>query len=241
MPLQSPDDNDADLDGFDFILEEDGDESKGPSSLDFLYCPSEKPESCSLNYMTMYDIDDNEANDSTRYNVNGYRPRRSQRDRLPISQAQCSDEQRLEFEASAEICSQDDRQMSHSDTSMCSTSASQPTNHHQYLSNAQYNDNALQLQNLAESMKRTEESRQVVMLMQRKILTIEQQQALSLAKERVQRQNQQVQSSASMAAFFSGSQGGTLTSGLEQGRKQLGMYMSQVSGSGRTFRQDIIY
>ena len=75
-------------------------------------------------------------------------------------------------------------------------------------------------------MKRTEESRRHVM-MQRNMLSLDQQRALSLAKEQLQQQNQQVQSSI-MTSFFTGSRG-TLTDGLEQSRKQISMYMGQVN------------
>eukprot|EP00584_Thalassiosira_punctigera_P025145 CAMPEP_0172566990 /NCGR_PEP_ID=MMETSP1067-20121228/114074_1 /TAXON_ID=265564 ORGANISM="Thalassiosira punctigera, Strain Tpunct2005C2" /NCGR_SAMPLE_ID=MMETSP1067 /ASSEMBLY_ACC=CAM_ASM_000444 /LENGTH=289 /DNA_ID=CAMNT_0013358239 /DNA_START=8 /DNA_END=877 /DNA_ORIENTATION=+ len=111
-------------------------------------------------------------------------------------------------------------------------------------SEEQYNE---ALQKLAESMKRTEESRKHVM-MQRDMLTPAQQWALSSAKERLNRHPPQQQLQVSppdpqthtaprsispgrssiMAAFFSGSRG-TLTNGLEQSRKQLSAYIGSVN------------
>jgi hypothetical protein len=105
------------------------------------------------------------------------------------------------------------------------------------------------LMKLAYSMQRTEESRKQVML-QRSLLTPDQQQALKIAKEqfRVQteliaQKSQQVQtsnntysrqvnappisSSSIIDAFFSGSRG-SLTTGLDQSRMQLNNYMGNV-------------
>eukprot|EP00584_Thalassiosira_punctigera_P002901 CAMPEP_0172534048 /NCGR_PEP_ID=MMETSP1067-20121228/6555_1 /TAXON_ID=265564 ORGANISM="Thalassiosira punctigera, Strain Tpunct2005C2" /NCGR_SAMPLE_ID=MMETSP1067 /ASSEMBLY_ACC=CAM_ASM_000444 /LENGTH=284 /DNA_ID=CAMNT_0013318783 /DNA_START=106 /DNA_END=960 /DNA_ORIENTATION=- len=112
------------------------------------------------------------------------------------------------------------------------------------LSDAQYKE---ALRKLAQSMKQTEESRRQVM-MQRDMLTPVQRQALSSAKDRLNRgwERQQVQqvvpaqalkaqgggptasTSTIMDAFFSGSRG-TLTVGLQQSRQQLAAYMSSVS------------
>jgi hypothetical protein len=107
------------------------------------------------------------------------------------------------------------------------------------------------LMKLAYSMQRTEESRKQVML-QRSLLTPDQQHALKIAKEqfRVQteliaQKSQQVQtasnntysrqvnnappisSSSIIDAFFSGSRG-SLTTGLDQSRMQLNNYMGNV-------------
>lgn len=72
-----------------------------------------------------------------------------------------------------------------------------------------------QLQNLAASIQRTEESRRVVAMMQRRMLTPEQKVALKSTTERLRHDNQQVQSSVM----------GRL---MQQGRRQLGVYMGQV-------------
>lgn len=69
----------------------------------------------------------------------------------------------------------------------CNSSSSSNQNHS---ADAQYNS---ALQNLAESMKRTEESRRYVMQMQREMLTESQKKALSSAKEQLRQQNQMQQ------------------------------------------------
>eukprot|EP00585_Thalassiosira_rotula_P011115 CAMPEP_0196157714 /NCGR_PEP_ID=MMETSP0910-20130528/44535_1 /TAXON_ID=49265 /ORGANISM="Thalassiosira rotula, Strain GSO102" /LENGTH=358 /DNA_ID=CAMNT_0041422443 /DNA_START=124 /DNA_END=1198 /DNA_ORIENTATION=- len=124
----------------------------------------------------------------------------------------------------------------------------------QPMTEAQYTE---ALQKLAESMQRTEASRKQVM-MQRNMLTPEQQLALSTAKERLnigrqQQTSQQVQqhqsstlsphaenscggdleddgstSRSSIMAAFFSGSRGTLTNGLEHSRKQLELYMSTV-------------
>lgn len=125
----------------------------------------------------------------------------------------------------------------------------------QPMTEAQYTE---ALQKLAESMQRTEASRKQVM-MQRNMLTPEQQLAFSTAKERLnmghqqqtQQQVQQHQSSplsphaenscggdleddgstsrSSIMAAFFSGSRGTLTNGLEHSRKQLELYMSTVN------------
>jgi hypothetical protein len=102
---------------------------------------------------------------------------------------------------------------------------------------AKYNE---ALQKLADSMQRTEETRRQVML-QRQILMPMQQQGQVLAQ--IQRVHQppppspeQVEGGRSISpgrssilnAFFSGSRC-TLTNGLDQSRKQLSMYMTQIN------------
>lgn len=106
------------------------------------------------------------------------------------------------------------------------------------------------LMKLAYSMQRTEESRKQVML-QRSLLTPDQQHALKIAKEQFRVQTEliaqkslQVQTSTSntysrqvnappissssiIDAFFSGSRG-SLTTGLDQSRMQLNNYMGNV-------------
>jgi hypothetical protein len=153
------------------------------------------------------------------------------------------------------------RQTSHGDLSMCSystaqTSVAQSINRRmsEQTSGGQSSSSSTSeepshynkaLQRLAESMKRTEESRSQVMKQRKMILTPEQESALVRAKEQLAQQNEQVSRqqtpaaapvtppqdtarSSIMAAFFSGSRG-TLTNGLEQSRKQLGMYMGQMN------------
>jgi hypothetical protein len=105
------------------------------------------------------------------------------------------------------------RQASHSDVSICSntttrTSSSTPAEDFE----AQYSE---ALHSLAESMKRSEESRQYVVRMKREVFTPKQQTELSLAKTRLEKQNQQVQLSF-MAA-------------LDESRKKLGIYLGQMS------------
>jgi hypothetical protein len=252
------------LDDFDFILEDDEDgerlfaDSKNSSDLEVLLSHSrgsaamdfESLES-SLNNMRFDAVQENE---SMRTSCGSNRPsRRSrQRDRSPSPQAS-SRNSRFQMDAvnfdppsprqQPQLHQQ--RQTSHSDLSMCSYATAQSSSvAAQPLSEAQYNE---ALQNLAESMKRTEESRRHVMT-QRNMLTPAQQRALFSAKEQLnQRQQHQVAPpqaanaqdstmlrplspirSSIMAAFFSGSRG-TLTNGLEQSRKQLGAYMGSVN------------
>jgi hypothetical protein len=105
------------------------------------------------------------------------------------------------------------RKASHSDVSMCSytttrTNSSTPAEDF----DAQYCE---ALHSLAESMKRSEESRQYIVKIKREVLTLEQRTELSLAKTRLEKQNQQVQSSF-MAA-------------LEESRKKLGIYLGHMS------------
>lgn len=122
-------------------------------------------------------------------------------------------------------------------------------------SEGQYNE---ALYKLAQSMKRSNESRRH-MIHCREMLTPQQQEALTTAKEQLQQMNHQVQqqvdqqvvaapvpqgdvqqcpqasvdplndtpSSSRVTAFLSGSRG-TLTTGLEQSRKQLSVYMGQM-------------
>jgi hypothetical protein len=102
---------------------------------------------------------------------------------------------------------------------------------------AKYNE---ALQKLADSMQRTEETRRQVML-QRQILMPMQQQGQVLAQtQRVYQppppSPEQVEGGRSISpgrssilnAFFSGSRC-TLTNGLDQSRKQLSMYMTQIN------------
>ena len=105
------------------------------------------------------------------------------------------------------------RQASHSDVSMCSNTTSRTISSTQAEDfKAQYSE---ALHNLAESMKRSEESRQYVVKMKREVFTPKQQAELSLAKTRLEEQNQQVQLSF-MAA-------------LEESRKKLGIYLGHIS------------
>jgi len=69
-------------------------------------------------------------------------------------------------------------------------------------------------------------------MMQHDMLAPEQQRALYLAKERLCRQNQQVQqeqqpSPAVVASFFHAS--GSFAEKIEESRKKIGMYMSQMN------------
>ena len=102
---------------------------------------------------------------------------------------------------------------------------------------AKYNE---ALQKLADSMQRTEETRRQVML-QRQILIPMQQQGQVLAQtqrvyQRPPPSPEQVEGGRSISpgrssilnAFFSGSRC-TLTNGLDQSRKQLSMYMTQIN------------
>ena len=77
---------------------------------------------------------------------------------------------------------QHQRQISHTDLSMCSYTTSQSISSSSLATNAakQYSDYQYgeALQNLAESMKRSEQSRRVVAMMKRMMLTTEQQCAL---------------------------------------------------------------
>ena len=244
------------LDGFDFFLEEDGGDgeplfdngSKGTSNLDGLLSNSRGSAAMdleletlerTLNNMRVGTIQEDEDCLSS-YNADYHHPRRSQRDHTPSPHAHKQqrfqmNEVKFEPPAQQQHFTQHQRQASPSNLSMSSFStaiscSAQPTNkgvskstaicQH---SEAQYNE---ALQKLANSMKRTEESRRHVM-MQRNMLSLDQQRALYLAKEQLQQQNQQVQSSI-MTSFFTGSRS-TLTDGLEQSRKQIRMYMGQVN------------
>lgn len=246
------------LDDFDFILEEgeDGErlfaDSKNSTDLEVLLSNSngsaamdfETLES-SLNNMRFDSIDENDQMRTSCGSLRASR-RSRQRDRSPSPQAGTRNPRFQMNTVNFDPPSQLVHQTSHSDLSMCSqktqSSSGVPP------SEAQYTE---ALQNLAESMKRTEESRRHVM-MQRNMLTLAQQQALSSAKEELNQRQQQVQAqqqhqvvppqavnsprdfdgrSSIMAAFFSGSRG-TLTNGLEQSRKQLGMYMGSVNRVG---------
>ena len=165
------------------------------------------------------------------------------------------------------------KRMSHGDISMCSFATAQSSHDCPPLSNtplpaqlveegdeAQYSE---ALQKLAESMRRTEESRKLV-LMQRRMLTPDQQHSLYVAKEQLRQQTQlvaqqfQPSQEQPQRCSFSSSQGGdsstsrslspgrssimdaffsgsrgTLTNGLDQSRTQLGNYMGQMNQ--RTF------
>lgn len=105
------------------------------------------------------------------------------------------------------------RQARHSDASMCSytTTRTSSSTSAEY-SEVQYSE---ALRSLAESMKRSEESRKYVVKMKRDVLTPEQQAALSLAKTRLESQNHQVQLSFMTA--------------LEESRKQLGSFLEHMS------------
>lgn len=91
-------------------------------------------------------------------------------------------------------------------------------------------------------MKRSGESRRVVAMMQRRMLSPEQRQALAMAKEQLQKENyerfaivaaqQQTRQMQEQDETHQSSIMGNLFSGnglLGQGRRQLGMYMSQVN------------
>ena len=105
------------------------------------------------------------------------------------------------------------RQASHSDVSMCSYTTNRMSSSTLVEDfEAQYSE---ALHSLAESMKRSEESRQYVVKMKREVLTPKLQTELSLAKTRLEKQNQQVQVSF-MAA-------------LEESRKKLGIYLGHMN------------
>ena len=119
------------------------------------------------------------------------------------------------------------RETSHGDLSMSSFATAQSSHDCPPLSNtpAQYSE---ALQKLAESMQRTEESRKFVM-MQRRMLTPEQQHALNVAKEQLRQQTQLVaqQSQPSQEqpqlCSISSSQGGdsSATRSLSPGRSSI--------------------
>ncbi len=165
------------------------------------------------------------------------------------------------------------KRISHDDISVCSYATAQSSHDCPPLFNTplpaqlveegdevQYSE---ALQKLAESMRRTEESRKLV-LMQRRMLTPDQQYSLNVAKEQLRQQTQlvaqqfQPSQDQPQRCSFSSSQGGdssttrslspgrssiidaffsgsrgTLTNGLDQSRTQLGNYMGQMNQ--RTF------
>jgi len=154
----------------------------------------------------------------------------------------------VDFDPSAqeEHIAHHQRQTSYSDISMSmcsvqSSSAPSPANQRvpdESLSSAaidqhqcskyQYNE---ALQKLAESMQRSEMTRRHVM-MHRSMLSAEQQRMLYLAKERLNQQMQQQQQQSSptiMTSFFNGSARGSFAEKMEQSRKKIRMYMSQVN------------
>jgi hypothetical protein len=100
-----------------------------------------------------------------------------------------------------------DRQASHSDVSVCSGCSTSAKDFE-----AQYSE---ALHSLAESMKRSEESRKYVVKMKREVLTPEQQAALLSAKTMLEKQNQQVQTS--------------FVAALGESHKKLGMYLGHMS------------
>mmetsp|Transcript_37409 Transcript_37409/g.78902 ORF Transcript_37409/g.78902 Transcript_37409/m.78902 type:complete len:264 (-) Transcript_37409:168-959(-) len=233
---------DAVLDSFDFILEEDGGDgellfastsTKVASSLlgmDFQFETLEN----SLNniHMDSDDTDETKEEDQARPPVR----RRGKRDASPSKKrVEMND---INFDPpkvkaeNIEVKQQNRRQYersgSCSDISMssCESSSDQPTATDEKgpeSSKVIYNE---ALQKLADSMKRSEETRRQVM-MQRNMLPPDQQRALSLASVQLKHQNQQAQSSI-MASFFTGSRR-TLTNSLEQSRRQISMYMGQVN------------
>jgi hypothetical protein len=245
------------LDDFEFDLE-DCDErlladSRG-SDIDMLMCLANSRGSAGIEIDAMMDVQfesltgslntmhvDQEEADRlcplTDYKPQGQRRRRGQRERSPSPDSKRAFRGNINFDPPTTAGGgHHQRHYSCSDISSCAAAPS----------------TSEQLQRLAESMKRTEESRNHVM-MQRKMLTPTQQEALATAKEQLQKQQQQQQQpqggapegsssssnssrsvspgrSSIMAAFFSGSRG-TLTTGLEQSRRELGMYMGQLNRS----------
>mmetsp|Transcript_27428 Transcript_27428/g.58669 ORF Transcript_27428/g.58669 Transcript_27428/m.58669 type:complete len:295 (+) Transcript_27428:57-941(+) len=251
----------ADL--FDFILEEGEDalfadsSSRDSSDLDALLSDSRGSAAMdfegfenlegSLNNTHVGAIQNNEARRSS------YSGRRSRRDRSPSPHARGRFQMMEEFSFDPPV-QQHQRQTSHGDLPMSSYAMAQtsptPNNNNSQLqpvvyehseggqySKVQYNE---ALQKLANSMKRTEESRRHVM-MQRNMLTPAQQHAISSAKEQLQQQVDTVTPqdgqcqcstrsiSPGRSFTFSGSRG-TLTNGLDQSRRQLSMYMGQRLG-----------
>ena len=128
------------------------------------------------------------------------------------------------------LCMQEQEQQQLRCTSelSCDTSCFPPSP----VTQAQYNE---ALEKLARSMKRTEESRRLVIIArelqlkaaENERMLMRQQNLSDLSKCGVVRSLSPGRSSV-MAAFFSGSRE-TLTSGLEQSRMQLRMYMNQVN------------
>lgn len=186
----------ADLDAFDFMLEDDDEVDLGPMALD------------SFSLTGSMDMIQEET----------FSPqhRRGQRDRSTSPRPQAQDTKKQRFSSSTmnfdppirEISiqgglSQHERQKSQGDMSMADQSISTSCT-----SSSNY---SAQLQSLAASMKRTEESRRHVVKMKQEHLTPEQQAALSLAKDSLAKENEQVQRGF-MAA-------------LEQSRRQLGQYL----------------
>mmetsp|Transcript_9845 Transcript_9845/g.21278 ORF Transcript_9845/g.21278 Transcript_9845/m.21278 type:complete len:275 (+) Transcript_9845:38-862(+) len=135
------------------------------------------------------------------------------------------------------------RRVSESDISMCSMqSYSTPSTNQQAsepaITDIQYSE---ALQNLAESMKRSEMTRCHVR-MHCSMLGPEHQRALYQAKVRLNQLTQQVQqlnqqqqiqqhqsSSPMTTSFFNGSSQGSFANKMEQSRKKISMYMAQVN------------
>eukprot|EP00580_Thalassiosira_gravida_P003489 CAMPEP_0201618764 /NCGR_PEP_ID=MMETSP0492-20130828/39894_1 /ASSEMBLY_ACC=CAM_ASM_000837 /TAXON_ID=420259 /ORGANISM="Thalassiosira gravida, Strain GMp14c1" /LENGTH=249 /DNA_ID=CAMNT_0048087441 /DNA_START=236 /DNA_END=985 /DNA_ORIENTATION=+ len=224
-------------DEFNFIFEDDG--GDGVCEFDGLLANSIGSAGIDLKFETIghYNVvpsQEDEASLPTN-SVDCQHSLRSKRERSP-SPRPCKQQgfhmNTVNFEPPAKRVSDSDISMSYTRSSSETPSAShqvyeEPTAIHPYTKD-QYTK---ALHNLAESMKRSEMTRRHVM-MQHDMLAPEQQRALYLAKERLCRQNQQVQqeqqpSPAVVASFFHAS--GSFAEKIEESRKKIGMYMSQMN------------
>lgn len=199
--------SDAFFDDLDFILDEDGTVADGDDEVGILANhsstsrrPCSFPKSDAM-YIQEFDIDDTIKMSG---GLNSYH----------ISHLCQSDVYEVEFAPLEQLR----QRQQHEDLSPCF----RPSAHSAQFSDEKYNE---ALQKLAESMQRTEETRRQVIL-QRQILMP---QPPLPSTERVDAgRSISPGRSSILNAFFSGSRC-TLTNGLDQSRKQLSMYMTQMN------------
>ena len=213
----------GDLDGFDFLLD-------GGDDLDALFpCTAsllnfEAALATSLDQMSVQEMYQPRRAPSKRNDLSQSLPPQRRR-RLSISRRSLQLGGSLDFDPPSQQAQRHASQPDISSSTSLAESINRRVSETSYASQestGQQSNYNQALQRLADSMRRTERSRDVV-LAQRKMLTPEQQRALSSAKERLPQVSVPPPSSL-VSQFFSGSRG-TLTNGLEQSRKQLSSYM----------------
>mmetsp|Transcript_10632 Transcript_10632/g.23204 ORF Transcript_10632/g.23204 Transcript_10632/m.23204 type:complete len:251 (+) Transcript_10632:268-1020(+) len=225
-------------DEFDFIFEDDG--GDGGCEFDGLLSNSIGSDGMDLKFETIehYNVVPAQENETSlpTNSADCQHSLRTKRERSP-SPRPCKQKifhmnTTVNFDPPAKRVSDSDISMSYTRSSPEARSTShqvyeEPTAIHPYTKD-QYTE---ALHNLAESMKRSEMTRRHVM-MQHAMLPLEQQRALYLAKERLGQQNRQIQheqqpSTAVVTSFFHAR--GSFVEKIEESRKKIGMYMSQVS------------
>ncbi len=221
LALRSSGQSDAFLDDLDFILDEDGvtaGDEVGIPLASSLKLPSKSEESLALN------IQEFDACENTHFDADDMMEMSYGNDSCRFSYLCQSDMYEIE------LAPPDHQQQQ---TRGCFRSLAIDAQ----FTEAKYNE---ALQKLADSMQRTEETRRQVIL-QRELLLPTQQQGQTIAQtqrmhhppppslERVEgRLSISPGRSSILNAFFSGSRC-TLTNGLDQSRKQLSMYLTQIN------------